>query len=263
MRLGLLSDVHGNLPALEVALAELSRAGVERHVCAGDLVGYGPYPNECVERIGELDAVCVMGNHDLVAVGREECDGCGELARTTLRWTREVLTDQTRAWLDRLPLQARLEGVLVTHGAVGDPWRYLVTAKDAIEELDRLAGLQPGARILVAGHTHHPLAVARSERGTFERRTGAVVLDPAQRWLLNPGSVGQSRERRPVVRFAVLDLERATAELRLASYDVRRCRDALRRHGLPVEACHPRPRPWRRRAGAVRRALRRRLLDDL
>jgi len=257
MRLGLLADIHGNLPALEVALDELARAGVDRHVCAGDLVGYGPYPNECVERMVELDAVCVAGNHDLVAIGRPGLERCAEPARSTLRWTSEVISDTTRRWLEELPVEARLDGVLVTHGALRDPWRYLATAQDAAAEIYRLAELEPEARLLVTGHTHHPMAVARSERGVVGRRAGTVALQSQGRWLLNPGSVGQSRERRPLVRFMILDLGTATVEFHAARYDVRICREELRRHGMPVDSCHLRPRPWRYRAAAVARTLRR------
>ena len=96
MRFAILSDIHGNLPALEAALELFARAGVDRYLCAGDLVGYGPFPNECVERIAELGAVCVAGNHDLIALGRLSDDRCIPLARNSLRWTREVLTPATR-----------------------------------------------------------------------------------------------------------------------------------------------------------------------
>ena len=104
MRYGVISDVHGNLHALLAAIEVLERAGVERYLCLGDLVGYGPFPNECARRVAELGAVCVAGNHDLIAVDRLDPAGIGALARTTLAWTRTVLDPDVRAQLAGLPL---------------------------------------------------------------------------------------------------------------------------------------------------------------
>src|SRR3954469_29493 len=99
MRYGLLSDVHANLPALRAALEWLRREGADAYLCAGDIVGYGPHPNECVELIAALPGACVAGNHDLIAVGRLDGEGIGALARVTLDWTRTVLGSDARAWL--------------------------------------------------------------------------------------------------------------------------------------------------------------------
>src|SRR3954453_519788 len=99
MRWGVIADIHSNLHALEAVLAALERAGVERYVCAGDLVGYGPRPNECVERVAALDAVVVAGNHDLVAIGRLSAEGLGPLPAQTVQWTASVLAADSCAWL--------------------------------------------------------------------------------------------------------------------------------------------------------------------
>src|SRR4051795_1126429 len=118
MRIGLIADVHANLPALETALAALERERVDAYVCAGDLVGYGPHPNETVARVRELDPVCVAGNHDLMALGRLSEDRADSLARQALAWTRKQLDDETRAYLEALPLTAQAAGgrVAVAHG---------------------------------------------------------------------------------------------------------------------------------------------------
>src|SRR4051795_6579846 len=99
MRLGLIADVHGNLPALEAALAVLERERLDGYLCAGDLVGYGPHPNQVVERVRALGAPCVAGNHDLMALDRLPADRADELARETLAWTRDQLTDDSREYL--------------------------------------------------------------------------------------------------------------------------------------------------------------------
>src|SRR3954452_10894975 len=180
MRLGLLADVHANLPALEAALDALDDA--DALVCAGDLVGYGPQPNEVVDRLCSLGVTCGGGKHDLVALGGEGLERCDELAATTLRWTRSALGDDARRFLEALPLETSLHGVLVAHGAPGDPWLYVRT----VEAAERALASRPDASAVVVGHTHRPMDVTVA----------------SGRRLLTPGAVGQPRERRPRVRVA-------------------------------------------------------------
>ena len=230
MRLGLLADVHANLPALEAALGALEDA--DALVCAGDLVGYGPQPNEVVARLAELRVTCVVGNHDLVALTGEGLERCDELAAATLRWTIDALGDDARRFLAALPGEATVGEVLVAHGAPGDPWRYVRTPAAAAEAL----ASRPEARLVVVGHTHRPLAAS----GGRAARGREVALGDA-RWLLNPGAVGQARERRLRVRAALLDLEARTMHFRAVRYDATEVRAGLARAHLPAEAIHRRP----------------------
>jgi predicted phosphodiesterase len=247
VRYGLISDVHGNLPALEAVLAELQRLRVDAYACAGDLVGYGPQPNECVEAVRRLGAAAVTGNHDLIAVGALSADRCERLARDSLRWTRDALDDDTRDFLARLPRRLELPGgVVVTHGSLDDPQEYVLRVDQAAAQLRRLAEELPSARILVLGHTHRAFvtdgALASPRIGTQR----GVPLRGTGRWLLNPGAVGQSRERRVRARFAVLDLEREEATFHAIRYDVPRTRALLRRQNLPARSVHL--APWRPKA---------------
>src|SRR5215210_643586 len=145
MRLGLIADVHGNLHALDRVLERLAPERVDAYVCAGDLVGYGPYPNECVERVSALGATCVAGNHDLIATGRLHPEGIGTLARATLGWTAHELRPETADLLHGLPLTSRVGPVLVAHGSLDDPSLY-VTPERAAHELGRLQRRRPAAR---------------------------------------------------------------------------------------------------------------------
>ena len=244
MRYGIFSDVHANLPALEAVLDALATERVDAYLHAGDLVGYGPWPNECVERVASLGAVGVAGNHDLIAVGRLETDRTTGAARRSLEWTRRVLSDAARAALERLPLVTASDSVTVAHGSLDDPERYVRTPADGARELDRLAD----DGVLVLGHTHEAWALVG---GQTRPLGGAVAL--AGRCLLNPGSVGQSRERRLVARFAVLDLTRREASFRAVAYDIERARAELRRVGLPLDAIHVPPS----RLAPVKRLVRR------
>ena len=237
MRVGVIADVHGNLPALEACLAWIDGEGVDAWVCAGDLVGYGPFPNECIERVAALPGlVCVAGNHDLIALGRLSDERCIRLARDTLAWTTGVLSPTSRAWLEALPLRASTGTVEVAHGSLTDVQEYVRTPERAAEQL---AALGPEREVLILGHTHEPL----------EHRV-------EDRLLVNPGSVGQSRDRTALARAAVLDVAARSVVLRGVEYDVERTRAALRSAGLPDDAHHLRPRPLRRAAGRLLRLVR-------
>jgi predicted phosphodiesterase len=262
MRYGVLSDVHGNLHALLAAIDVLERARVERYLCLGDLVGYGAFPNECAQRVAELGAVCVAGNHDLIAVDRLDAAGIGALARTTLTWTRKVLDPDVRRQLAGLPLTVAPEPrIVLTHGSLHDPRRYIRHDAEAAEQLGRLAESYEEARLLLLGHTHIRKVYAE-RRGAIAGWRRALALPRDERVLLNPGSVGQSREASPHGRVLVLDTDAWEARFHAVHYDRRACRRALRERGLPERTYHRNPlapRPLMRRAGlraraAVRRA---------
>jgi predicted phosphodiesterase len=247
MRYGVISDVHANLPALEAVVAELERIGVDAYACAGDLVGYGPQPNECVKAIRQLGAVTVAGNHDLIAIGQLSEDRCERLARQSLRWTRGVLDEETRDYLGRLPQQAPLAGgVLVTHGSLNDPQEYVLDVERAAAQLNRLSEQLPAARILVVGHTHRAFATDGASKALGPGANRRVSLNGSDRWLLNPGAVGQSRERLVRARYMVLDLERGEAIFHATRYDVPRTRALLREQRLPPGSVHL--APWRLKA---------------
>src|SRR5919202_4078432 len=124
MRYGVLADVHGNAFALRTALDSLAAAGVDGWLCAGDIVGYGPQPNECVDLLVERDVRCVAGNHELLVLGELPLDRSGRLARETTPWTRSVLRDDCRAYLAALPTTLRVPGMVMTHASLTDPERY-------------------------------------------------------------------------------------------------------------------------------------------
>jgi len=253
VRVGLISDVHGNLFALRAVLAALGRAGTETILCAGDLVGYGPHPNECVEAIAELGIRCVTGNHDLMAVGRLSDRECVRLARDSQRWTQDVLTPPTRAFLEALPARLEAGPIVVAHGSLDDPREYIVSETHAAGQLHGLAVAYPASRLLVLGHTHRQWVYAAGYHTLRVPHGGRLPL-AATRHLLNPGSVGQSRqwERTPRARFMVLDLDCWLVECHAIGYDVSASRQALRRAGFGRAALHSPPGPkrayWRARS---------------
>src|SRR5690242_4343316 len=156
MRYGVLSDVHGNVFALRAAIDGLTAAGVDAWLCAGDIVGYGPCPNECVELLAELGAHCVAGNHELLALGTLSLQHSGRLAKETTRWTSEALRDDCRAYLAALPATLGLPGVYMAHASLHDVETYITVPTQAAEQLRELEQIDPLARALVVGHTHQP-----------------------------------------------------------------------------------------------------------
>ena len=191
MRYGVLADIHGNLHALRAALSALGREGVDRYLIAGDLVGYGPNPNECVELVAGLDAVCVAGNHDLIALDRLSDERCPELARRSLRWTRTVLTDETRAFLASLPLRATAPGgIVMAHGSLDDPQEYTRRPQQAVPQLTSLS--QDGG-----GRAHSPPRAYPPPVGICLELRGDVDPQADLRSRRRPGPA-QSRRGRTV-----------------------------------------------------------------
>jgi predicted phosphodiesterase len=240
MRYAVLADVHANLHALDAVLGLLERERPDRWIVAGDLVGYGPHPDECVARVLELGPVCVAGNHDLIALGRLGDDRCIPLARESLAWTAAAISPRTRAALEALAVLADAGDVVVAHGSLDDPQEYVRDVEAALGQLGELERRHPAARALVLGHTHQPLAVIAAGALATDR----VPLAPGERVVLNPGSVGQSREREPLARALVLDLAAGEARFVHTGYDSEACRAALRRRGLDPMSCHLPPAPF-------------------
>jgi predicted phosphodiesterase len=244
MRLGLISDVHANLHALTATIAALRRRGVDAWVQAGDLIGYGPHPNECVERVAELGTTGVAGNHELIVLGLLPGARSSERAHVSHRRTRAMLRDDVVEYLAALPRLVEVGDVVVTHGSLDDPEEYVSTAGKAAAQLNRLHREHPTARVLVLGNTHRQLLYTDAA-GSQPIRAGATmeVRTPAGH-VLNPGSVGQSRqwEWPPRARAAVLDTDQGTVVFETIPYDVRACHRDLSRIGLPYRSIHSPPK---------------------
>jgi len=208
MRLGVISDIHSNLPALEAVAADMP--AVDGLVCAGDIVGYNPWPADCVEWVRDREVPTVMGNHDRMAAGAGNFRG-NRMARAGVQHAEEQLDDDALGWLADLPEQRQLrdDRLAVVHGHPDDPDRYT-----RLHEFG--PDLLRGADALVMGHTHVQ---------HHERYDEGVVL--------NPGSVGQPRDGDPRAAYAVLDLEDLTVEERRVGYNIDAVVRAVEDAGLP------------------------------
>jgi predicted phosphodiesterase len=231
MRAAVVSDIHANLHALEAVLAAIDVEAPDELWCLGDLVGYGPRPNECCAAIEARAAVCLAGNHDLAVRGSIDLDEFSGDAGAAARWTRSVLDDAARSHLERLEPQGTAHGVALYHGSARDPiWEY-VLSDEAAEATLALAGTP----LVLVGHSHAAL-VATERNGSF---VGGLAGDgteldlSAGRTLLNPGSVGQPRDGDPRAAYLLLDLDAQTASFRRAEYDVARTQREMRDLRLP------------------------------
>jgi predicted phosphodiesterase len=258
MRYGVLSDVHGNAFALRTAVERLKAAGVDEWLCAGDIVGYGPQPNECVELLAGLGARCVAGNHELLVLGKLSLERSGRLARETTPWTRAVLREDCRSYLAALPTTLQVPGLFLAHGSVTDPERYVTQPAQATRELAELARVDAQAQVLVLGHTHRQWMVDQAGTTVPAAPGRVTAFPPTGRLLVNPGSVGQSRQNEPGprTRFLLLDLEQRQACFFAEPYDLDGALDALRRQGLPRSCIHVQPGRLRAVSRGARTLLR-------
>ena len=229
MRIAVLSDIHANLPALDAVLAALGPVDAVWHL--GDVVGYGPHPDEVVARLEELGAVGVRGNHDAAALDPTMAEWFNPDARLAIEWTARRIGRATRAWLGALPDRRESSGLTLVHGSPRDPtWEYLVTASEARANLPAF-----GTAHLLHGHTHVPVAF-RDSGGRMEplaARDGASLVLDDRRVLANPGSVGQPRAGDPRASAMILDTGTSTLTWRRVAYAIAATQAAMRAAGLP------------------------------
>jgi len=231
MRVAVISDIHANLHALEAVLAAIDADPVDELWCLGDLVGYGPKPNECCAIVQARAAVCLCGNHDLAVRGTIDLAEFSGDAGTAAAWTREVLANEARAFLDGLEPAGRAADVALFHGSARDPvWEYVLSDEAASTTL--MLTEEP---IVLVGHSHAALQIALREtvlEGGLAPDGTELELAGA-RWLLNPGSVGQPRDGDPHAAYLLLDLDAQRASFRRVAYDIELTQSEMHEAGLP------------------------------
>ncbi|MGH3014910.1 MAG: metallophosphoesterase family protein [Gaiellaceae bacterium] len=229
MRVAVLSDIHGNLHALEAVLASVDRGAPDEIWCLGDLVGYGPRPNRCCALVGERADVCLIGNHDLAVLGRIDLDVFAPDAAESARWTAEVLEPEPRAFLEALEPTAAQRGAGLFHASPRDPvWEYVLSPEVALASL-----AETGDGLVLVGHSHVALRFGSEQRALALCEEGTDVDLRRERWLLNPGSVGQPRDGDPRAAWLLLDLDAGRAVFRREPYDVGRTQAEIRERDLP------------------------------
>jgi diadenosine tetraphosphatase ApaH/serine/threonine PP2A family protein phosphatase len=235
VRIAVISDIHGNLAALEAVLAAVA-GRCDQVWCLGDVVGYGARPNECVDVVRDRCRVVLAGNHDLAACGAEDASRFSQDAGRAIRWTREVLRTDCERWLASLTPALDRGSIGLYHGSPRDPvWEYVLdaaTAEAAIRAVDK--------PLVLCGHTHGAIAALidgsrlSGGRATHGRE---VTLGENRRALLNPGSVGQPRDGDPRASYLLLECRDdgmpTRARFLREPYDVGRTQREIALAGLP------------------------------
>jgi diadenosine tetraphosphatase ApaH/serine/threonine PP2A family protein phosphatase len=232
MRIALLSDVHGNLPAFEAVLRDVEAQSVEEVWCLGYLVGYGAQPDACVALARERCDLSLGGNHDLVVTGEIPISDFSSSAAAAARWTQETIADETMAYLRSLvPADPEREPALY-HASPRDPvWEYVLSTWQADECIDLM-----DARVGAVGHSHVALWFQRTDEGKVAGSTADAGLEldlSVGRWLVNPGGVGQPRDGDPRAAWLLLDTSTWTATWRRVDYPIDEAARAIEEAGLP------------------------------
>jgi diadenosine tetraphosphatase ApaH/serine/threonine PP2A family protein phosphatase len=234
MRLAVFSDIHANLAALDAVLADLDAREdpVDELWVCGDIVGYGPQPNEVIERLRERDARAVMGNHDGAALGLVDVGWFNDAAAAAIRWTADVLDAEARSFLAGLSERREEAGLTAVHGSPRDPiWEYVTSPALAEANMGAFS-----TEMCLFGHTHYPVIYAQTEDGVVDLTgvAGPPAPLPEGRLMLNPGSVGQPRDGDPASSYLIIDRDAATAEFRRVPYDIGQTQALMREARLPT-----------------------------
>jgi predicted phosphodiesterase len=236
MRYLILSDIHANVTALDAAL-EAAKGRWDKVLCLGDVVGYGPDPNEVIDRVRKLDALAIRGNHDKAGSGIANADDFNPVARNVALWTRDQLRPDNRKWLEELPTgPVSVEGFSLVHGAFRDEDEYVFAPAQALEGL-----LDAPSPITFFGHTHLQggFTLRDNKVGVLHFKPGAdslsssLTIEPGTTYLLNPGSVGQPRDGDTRAAFAIADIANNSIEFWRVPYDIEAVQSRMTAAGLP------------------------------
>ena len=226
----IVSDIHGNLEALETVLEDIERHRPASIVCLGDFVGYGASPNECIERLRPRIEHAVAGNHDLAACGRLKLTYFNSNAAEAATWTETALTAENRAYLQSLPFSVQWRETLLVHASPAEPedWHYVMSPIEAQAEMDAYE-----EAVCFIGHSHYPGSFDRHNGHVKYTRNAEIKLEKGHRYLVNVGSIGQPRDGDPRAAYVLFeDAERTVKHVRL-DYDVAGAMRRIIDAGLP------------------------------
>ena len=231
MKFLILSDIHANLTALEAVLADATE--YDAVWVLGDIVGYGPDPNQCIELVKTLpNLICLLGNHDAAVLNHIKDITFNPTARQAIHWTRETVTEQNLNYLGDLPESMAIDGITLVHGSPREPiWEYLLDARNATENFDYF-----DTPYCFVGHSHLPsIFVLKNGQPQADLivpgKNSQVNL--VQRSIINPGSVGQPRDRDPRAAYIIFDQDNSTVQFHRVEYDIQGVQSRMTQVDLP------------------------------
>jgi len=231
MKILVISDIHANLTALQSVLADAGK--FDEAWCLGDLVGYGPDPNESIDLVRQLPNLkCVEGNHDAATLKHIDMNSFNPEARLALQWTEQQLRPENHTWMDNLPERLVVDPVTLVHGSPRQPvWEYLLDTRTATLNFSYF-----DTPYCFVGHTHLPVLYYMAEETRMAKLIipeNSTQLALAPRTILNPGSVGQPRDRDPRAAYVILDTDQWICEFHRVPYDIEAVQARMRDQGLP------------------------------
>lgn len=234
MRFGIISDIHANLPALEVVLAEIDRLGVDEIVCLGDVIGYYAEPRECLEILMRRGIPAIRGNHERMVIG-ELAPDAKEGAIHVIEYTRAQLKNEHYVFIEEEMKNKRMHGdhFLMVHGSPRHKDEYLLTVDSFVANLKLLGQNHPEVRVCFHGHTHKPSVIAQGHFVQKVAKDLGVPLQSGKTYLVNPGAVGQPRDGVPLASFAIYDEEESSVYFYRRPYDMERTKAKARDAKFP------------------------------
>jgi predicted phosphodiesterase len=232
--IALISDIHGNIDALNAVLADIEQQEIDEIVCLGDIVGYGAAPAECLSLVRERCALTLMGNHDEYLAKDPDNFVLSKRIREPLLLAKATLSALDLDWLSRRPLLAECHGFTVVHASLSDPahFNYLLNEQEALFHFH-----EQKTPVCFFGHTHRPEVILCRDReirwGLLHE--GHVLLDRSKPCAINVGAVGQPRDDNPKAAYGIYETEIGLFTLRRVSYDVDMAIQRIRESGIPEE----------------------------
>jgi diadenosine tetraphosphatase ApaH/serine/threonine PP2A family protein phosphatase len=232
MRYALISDLHANLEALTSFLEAADSLGIKKIVCLGDIVGYNANPNECVDLVRERGVMCIMGNHDSRAAGLEDSDDFNHQAHAAIEWTKQALTEENREFLSTLPRSILVDKrFLAVHGWVDDTDKYIFGGQDALTNFELIREAHK-TNLCFFGHTHVAISYLGMNGSVELKGDNSFKLNSNLDYLINPGALGQPRDRDPKASFLVYDSLDTSVKFYRVEYDVQSAAEKVIRAGL-------------------------------
>ncbi len=234
----IISDIHGNLAALNAFFDFYRKQGLKssKIICAGDIVGYGPAPSQCLKLIRSTTDIIINGNHERMLLNPNYRRDASHLAVEAIEWVERILRPEELSFIARLPENIKLDpSIYLIHGSPEDPDEYIFTSESALRGIRVLKKLE--IRRAIVGHTHVPGVF--DQRGAKLYKPGIEVkLDPEQYYIINPGSIGQPRDGDPRGSFCVMDSDNLAVNFYRFEYDIDLTAKQISKAGLPIQLAH-------------------------
>jgi predicted phosphodiesterase len=231
MRIGFFSDVHSNLEALEACLDDFKREKLSRLFFLGDVVGYGPDPNRCVELVEKRSEIKLLGNHDAAAIGLLSIDFFNQYAQQSMGYTSQVLTEKNLKRLNMYQMEASYDRFKMVHACPKNPssWGYIFDLEEAEENFKYFE-----QQVCLIGHSHRPVIIKKYRTNRCEEAAHDFVkLDDDCRYIINIGSVGQPRDGDPRSSYLIYDSESQIVHIKRVEYEFEITQEKMRKVELP------------------------------